>query len=85
MRKKCSETLLEQLDELEEERTGLAEQLEKSEACKFDFNEESLPEVKDAVFDYLKYSDDLEATKLLKANVSAVVVNNDEVKMEVAA
>lgn len=49
------------------------------------YNEESLPEVKDAVFDYLKYSDDLEATKLLKANVSVVVVNNDEVKMEVAA
>lgn len=84
LRKKCSETLLDQLDELEEERNGLVEQLEKSEALKFDFNEESLPAVKDAVFDYLKYSDDLEATKLLKANVSVIVVNNDEVKMEVA-
>ena len=85
LRKKCSETLLEQLDELEEERDGLCEQLEKNEALKFDFNEESLPAVKDAVFDYLKYSDDLEATKLLKANVSVIVVNNDEVKIEVTA
>lgn len=85
LRKKCSDTLLEQLDELEEERKGLIEQLEKNEARKFDFTEESLPDVKDAVFDYLKYSDDLEATKLIKANVPTILVNNDEVKMEVVA
>lgn len=85
LKKKCSDTLLEQLEELEEERDGLLGQLEKNEARKIDFDEESLPEVKEIVAEYLKTTDDLEATKFIKANVATILVNNDCVKMEVVA
>ncbi|MBQ3531488.1 MAG: recombinase family protein [Oscillospiraceae bacterium] len=84
LRKQCSDTLLVQLAELEEEKVGLEERLEKHEAQKIEINQQNISRVKRAVARYLKDSYDLEATNLIKTAVKNIFVSNDGVKMELA-
>ena len=85
LKKHCSDILLEQLEELEEEKNGLCVQLEKHESQKFEFNENTLPKVKIRVQKYLKNTPDLEATRLFKTAIKMIYVNNDCVEMEMEA